>query len=111
MMVTVLFSPAAACLGADFAAGSAWPGSHGGGLLVGARGLAQGDARDRFAAEGIVGEQGDGGKAGQEQAEQHGQRLHGGKRQPKPALLARLFLSERRAQFVGRLRHEPPRIN
>ena len=111
MMVTVLFSPAAACLGADFAAGSVVAGRRSGGLLVRAGGLAQGDMRDRLAAKGIVGEQGDGGKADQEQAEQHGQRLHGGERQPESALLALGFLSERRAQLVGRFRHEPPRIN
>ena len=111
MMVTVLFSPAAACLGADFAACSAWPEARCGRLLVRRRRLAQGDVRDRLAAKGIVREQGDGGKADQEQAEQHGQRLHRGERQPKPALLALGFLSERRAQLVGRFRHEPPRIN
>ena len=111
MMVTVLFSPAAACLGADFAACSVWPEAAAAAFSSAAGRLAQGDMRDRLAAKGIVGEQGDGGKADQEQAEQHGQRLHRGERQPEPALLALGFLSERCAQLVGRFRHEPPRIN
>ena len=80
-------------------------------LFVRRQGLAQCDLRDGFAAQRIVGEEGDGREGDQEQAEQHGQGLHRGERQPKPALLALRFLSERRAQFVGRFRHEPPRIN
>ncbi len=50
-------------------------------------------------------------KANQKQAQQHGQRLDSGKGQPISALLARLLLSERSAQIVGRLCHGPPRIS
>ena len=110
MMVTVLLSPAGACLAADFVAGSGWPEARR--LFVRpSPWLAQGDLRDGFAAQRIVGEEGDGREGDQEQAEQHGQRLHCGERQPKPALPALRFLSERCAQFVGRFSHEPPQIN
>ena len=109
MMVTVLLSPAGACLARGFRSLIGLAGGRG--CFSSAAGLAQGDLRDRLAAERIVGEKGDGREGDQEQAEQHGQRLHRGERQPKPALLALRFLSERRAQFVGRFRHEPPRIN
>ena len=67
--------------------------------------------RDRLAAQRVVGEKRDAAKGNQEQSEQHGQRLHRGERQPKPALFGLGFLSERCAQFVGRLRHEAPQIN
>ena len=84
MMVTVFCSAGAACLGADFAPGSAAPEARRGGFLgQPARRLAQRDARDRLAAERIVGEDGEAGKGDQEQAEQHGQRLHTGERQPE----------------------------
>ena len=80
-------------------------------LFVRGRGLAQRDTRDRLAAQRIVVEQGDAEEGDQKQAEQHRERLHGRERQPVPALLTRRLLSERRAQFVGRLCHGSPRIN
>ena len=105
-MVTVLLL-AGDCLGAAFT-----PDRHRWGasrrpfsaLACGSR------LRGRLAAERIVGEKGEAAKDHQEQAEQHGQRLHRRKGQPEPAFFALRFLSERGAQFVGRLSHEPPEI-
>ena len=85
-------------------------GRHGRFFSRGCR-LTQRDAGDRLAAERIVAEDGKASEGNQKQAEQHGKRLDSGKRQPKSALPAHRFLSERRAQIVGRLCHGPPRIN
>jgi hypothetical protein len=104
MMVTVL--AARGLLGGRFRAviGDA---GRGGGLLVTPVLLPDRDAHDRFAAERIVAEYGKAGIDHEEQAEQHGQRLHRGKRQPEPTFPAHGFLSERGTQIVGRLSHEP----
>ena len=112
-MVTVFCSAGAACLVADLVGLSGAGGRHGGFFaLVGRRGgRTQRDARDRFAAQRIVAEDGEARKDSQKQAQQDGECLNTGKRQPKPALPARRLLSERCAQIVGHFCHRSPRIN
>ena len=110
MMVMVFCSAGARpAWRADFAAGSAAGGR--GGVFSSPGVASDRDAGHRFAAQRIVVEQGKAGKSRQKQAEQHGKRLDSGKRQPKPALAAHVFLSKRGAQIVGRLCHGTPRIN
>ena len=82
-----------------------------GSLLIGNGRLAQRNVGNRLAAKWIVVEQSDADEGDQEQPEQHGERLHRRKRQPEPALLTPRLLTERRAQFISRLCHGPPRIS
>ena len=63
------------------------------------------------AAERIVMEQRETREGSQEQAQQDGERLDPGKRQPEPALSAHSLLSKRSAQIIGRLCHGTPRIS
>src|SRR6185437_8929963 len=71
----------------------------------------QGNAHRRFAAQRIVVEDGKAGKRDQKQAKQRGDRLEHCERQPETALFVSSFLSERGAQFVGRLCHGSSRIS
>ncbi len=108
MMVTVFGSPLAAGLAADFGAGIGDAAAAVGAAFSSPLALlADRDMRGRLAAERIVAEDGKAGKGHQEQAEQHGQRLQCRKWQPEPTFPAHRLLSERGAQIVGRLSHEP----
>ena len=112
MMVTVFCSDGAACLAADFAPASETARGRAAASFSSA-GLRRPDRnpRHRFAAQRIVVEEGEAGEGHQKQAEQDGERLDSGKRQPEPALSAHRLLSKRSAQIIGRLCHRTPQIN
>jgi hypothetical protein len=115
IMVTVFCSPGAACFGASWSRAClscllSWPGPEAAGFSSWPLGSRIAIRGHRLAAERILVEDGEAGKGDQEQAEQHGERLHGRERQPQPAFPARLVLSERGAQIIGRFSHARSRI-